>query len=356
MTEETHMPTVQAARLRTVAAALLQGAGASPEEAAIIARHSIGANLAGHDSHGIIQIPTYINRVKLGHIVPGAPFEIVRETAATTVVDGHWGFGYVVSERLMRLTIDKARSRSVAAATVCRQSHVGRVADYPLMAAEAGMIGMMTADSGRAAKAVVPFGGREPRLGTNPICIAMPSNLPGPLFIDMATSAVAAGKLGVAVARGTAVPEGWLLDKDGHPTTNPADLRNGGAILPLGGPEGHKGYGLSVMIEIFSGILTGLGFGHDPSGRHNDGCFMAVFNVEAFRPLDEFKREVTEFAYYLKSSAPAQGFREVYYPGELEHLRTQRLLQEGIFVEDATWERLTTLAAELGVADRLRLE
>ncbi len=110
------------------------------------------------------------------------------------------------------------------------------------------------------------------------------------------------------------------------------------------------------MIEILSGILTGLGFGHDPSGRHNDGCFMAVFNVEAFQPLDKFKREVTEFAHYLKSSSPAQGFSEVYYPGELEHLRTQKLLQEGIFVEDTTWGQLQGLANEFGIADQLRLE
>ena len=124
-------------------------------------------------------------------------------------------------------------------------------------------------------------------------------------------------------------------------------------MLPLGGPEGHKGYGLSVMVEILSGILTGLGFGHDPSGRHNDGCFMAVFNVEAFRPLAEFKREVTEFAHYLKSSPPAAGFTEVYYPGELEYLRAQKLLTEGIFVEDTTWQRLQELAVELGLDAKL---
>ena len=279
------MPTIQADRLQNIAAELLKGAGANEEEAAIVSRHSIGANLAGHDSHGIIQIPTYIDRVKRGHIVPGAPFDIIRESSTTTVIDGNWGFGYVVSERAMEMTIEKAKQHGVAAATVFRQSHVGRVADYPLMAASEGMIGIMTADSGRSSKGVVPFGGREPRLGTNPICIAMPSNLEGPMFIDMATSAVAAGKLGVAVARGASVPEGWIIDKDGNPSTDPSDLRNGGAVLPLGGPEGHKGYGLSVMVEILSGILTGLGFGHDPSGRHNDGCFLAAFNVNAFAPL-----------------------------------------------------------------------
>jgi uncharacterized oxidoreductase len=334
----------------------LQGAGASAGDAEIIASHSIGANLAGHDSHGIIQIPTYIDRMKRGHIDPNAEFEIVKDTPTTTVVDGHWGFGYVVSERAMKMTIEKAKKQNVAATTVFRQSHVGRVADYPMMCAEQGLIGIMTADSGRSAKTVVPFGGREPRLGTNPICIAMPSNLPSPLFIDMATSAVAAGKIGVAVARNAPIPEGWILDSEGRPTTDPTLLRDGGGmILPLGGSEAHKGYGLSVMVEIFSGILTGLGFGHDPSGRHNDGCFMAAFNVEAFRPLEEFKQEVTEFAKYLKSTPKAHGFDEIYYPGELEHIKTQKALKDGISVEDSTWNRLKAQASEFGLSEKLGL-
>ena len=344
------MPTVSADRLRTIAAALLRAAGAGEEEAAVVARHCIGANLAGHDSHGIIQIPTYIDRIEVGHIVPGAPIDVVRDTPTTTVVDGNWGFGYTVSEHAMRATIEKADKNNVAAATVYRQGHVGRVADYPLMAAEAGMSGMMTADSGRAAKVVVPFGGREPRLGTNPICIAMPSDLAGPLFVDMATSAVAAGKVNLAVAKAAPIPEGWILDAGGNATTDPTRLGAGGAILPLGGPEGHKGYGLSAMVEVFSGILTGLGFGHEPSGRHNDGCFMAVFKVEAFRPLDEFKREIGEFADYLTSSPPAAGHERVYYPGEIEHVTTRQRLRDGIAVEDATWAKLKDLGVRYGVA------
>jgi len=342
------MPTVSAGRLRTIASELLQGAGATEEEAAIVSRHSIGANLAGHDSHGIIQIPTYIDRIKRGHLVPGAPLKVVKESPTTTVVDGGWGFGYVVSEHAMRTTIDKARRGNVAAATVFRQGHVGRVADYPIMAAAAGMIGIMTADSGRSAKQVVPFGGKEPRLGTNPICIAMPSNLDGPMFIDMATSASAGGKISLAAARDTQVPEGWLVDNEGNPTTDPSFYGGGGAQLPLGGSEGHKGYGLGVMVEIFSGILTGLGFGVEPSGRHNDGCFMAAFNVEAFRPLEDFKRDVTDLALYLKSTPPAAGFTEVYYPGELERLTTEKRTKDGIEVEDTTWAKLEALASEYG--------
>ena len=260
-------------------------------------------------------MPTYIDRIKRGHIVPGAPFDIVNETPSTLVADGHWGFGYVVSERAMGLLIEKGKQQGSAAATVYRQSHVGRVADYPLMAAREGMIGLMTADSGRTTKNVAPFGGREPRLGTNPICVAVPSDLEGPLFVDMATSAVAAGKIELAAARGVSIPEGWVVDSDGNPATDPNVLRGaGGALLPLGGSEGYKGYGLSVIVEILSGLLTGLGFGHDPRGFHNDGCFMAVFDVAVFRPLDEFKRQVAELAGYLKASKRAAGFDEILYP------------------------------------------
>ena len=348
------MPAVSAERLRKIGAGLLEGAGAPAVEAETVARHCIGANLAGHDSHGIIMIPNYIDRMVAGHIVPGAPWEIVQETETATVVDGHWGFGYVANERAMKYTIEKAGKSGVAAATVFRQGHIGRLASYPLMAARAGMIGLITADSGRSPKHVAPFGGREARLGTNPISIAVPSDLDGPVFLDMATSAAAAGKVALAQARGQALPEGWVIDKDGNPTTDPSELRKGGALMPLGGSEGYKGYGLAVMVEILCGLLTGLGYGVEPTGRHNDGCFMAVFKVDAFRPLATFKKDVAEFARYLKATPTAKGFDEVYYPGEIEHRREAERTANGIMIEDATWKKLQDYAAKFGVAERLK--
>jgi LDH2 family malate/lactate/ureidoglycolate dehydrogenase len=340
------VPRVPAERLHQIGKALLEAAGSSADEAEVVMRHCVDANLAGHDSHGIIQIPSYIDRIKVGHIVPGAPWTIVQESATTTVIDGHWGFGYTATERAMQLTIDKASRANVAATTVFRQGHIGRLASYTLMAARADMIGLITADSGRAAKQVAPFGGREPRLGTNPLSIAIPSDLEGPLFLDMATAAVAAGKIQLAVSRNESVPAGWLIDAAGRPTTDPGALRQGGALLPLGGSEGYKGSGLSAIVEILCGLLTGLGFGMEPTGRHNDGCFLAVFNVAAFRPLAEFKRQVAEFARYLKSTPPAEGFSQVLYPGEIEHLKEQERRANGIDVEDATWEKLRSLASE----------
>jgi LDH2 family malate/lactate/ureidoglycolate dehydrogenase len=349
------MPNVQADRLTEIAKTLLIAAGVPENEATTVARLSIAANLAGHDSHGIIMIPSYIERIKVGHIVPGAAWEILQETSTTTVIDGHWGFGYVVTEKAMRHSIAKARTQNVAAATIRRQGHIGRLASYPLMAAAEGMIAMITADSGRSPKQVAPFGGTKARLGTNPISFAIPSDLDGPFFLDMATSAVAAGKVLLAVARGKEIPGHWIIDSEGHSTTDPRKLRQGGALLPLGGSEGYKGYGLAAVVEIFSGLLTGLGFGIDPTGRHNDGCFLAVFNVSAFRDLATFKREVAEFARYLKDTPPAEGFDRVYYPGEIEWEAEQGRRQTGIPIEDATWNTVTKLAHELGCAAKLGL-
>jgi len=349
------MPRVKADHLLEIARSLFVAAGTPADEAETVARHCVVANLAGHDSHGIIRVPDYVDRIARGHIVPGAPWEVVQETQSTTVVDGNWGFGYVVTERAMRVTIDKARKHGVAAATVARQGHIGRLASYTLMAAEQDMIGLITADSGRSPKAVAPFGGRESRLGTNPLSIAVPSTLDGPLFIDFATSAVAQGKISLAVARNEPIPVGWIIDSEGRNTTDPRKLKQGGALLPLGGNEGYKGYGLAVIVEILCGLLTGLGFGIDPTGKHNDGCFLAVFKVDAFLPIARFKLEVTEFAKYLKDTPPAEGSQGVLYPGEIEWQAERERRENGVMIEDATWMKLGELAERHGLRDRLRL-
>jgi len=349
------MVKVPANRLTEIGEAVFIAAGAPAEEARTVTRHIVSSNLAGHDSHGIIRLNDYVARIKKGHIVPGAKFEIKQETATTTVVDGNWGFGYVITEQAMALTIEKAHKSGVAAATVARQGHIGRLASYTLMAAENNMIGLITADSGRSPKHVAPFGGREARLGTNPISIAVPSDLEAPFYLDMATSAVAAGKIQLAISRGEEIPTGWIVDSEGRQTTDPRQFRKGGALLPLGGTEGYKGSGLAAMVEVLCGLLTGLGFGVEPTGRHNDGCFMAVFNVAAFRPLQDFKKEVAEFARYLKATPPSEGSNGVFYPGEVEYIREQQRKVSGIEVEDATWDKLRALAGEYKLARELDL-
>src|SRR6266571_5277342 len=317
------MPNVGAEDLTAFAIAAYEAAGTPPDHAQIVATHQVGANLVGHDSHGVVLLPTYIDRIGRGHIVPVARPEIVNESPTTLAVNGRWGFGPVISEWTMERLVAKARETRIAAGTIREQSHVGRLADYPLMAAQAGFIGLMMADSGQSAKAVAPFGGREARLGTNPLCIAFPSDLP--------------------------IPLGWLLDKDGKPTTNPNAQLEGGVMLPLGGPEGHKGYGLSFAVETLAAVLPGLGFGVDPQGRHNDGTFMLVIDPRAFSPTD-FKVQVEAFVRYLKATPPADGFDEVLYPGEIEYRTEQRRRHAGIPIEETTWRRLGEIATRLGIS------
>ena len=344
------MPNIASQRLKRICHDILIKVGANEEEASTVAKYLIGANLVGHDSHGILQLIGYVDRIKKGHIVPGAKFEIVNETPTTAKINGNWGFGQVVQTRATKLAIEKAKKNMIAAVTVAYQSHVGTLNTYTRMAAAEGLIGQMNCDSGRGPKQVVPFGGRDARLGTNPICIALPSNLEGPIFIDMATSQVAAGKVVLYRNRHKQVPLGWVVDKEGNPSTNPNDFFAGGALMPMGGTDGgHKGYGLGTVIDVFAGILTGLGWGEDPQARHNDGSLFIAINVAAFRPIEEFKAEVTDFARFLKSSRPAQGFKEVMYPGEIEWLTMQERLKAGVPIEDDTWATLAKLAASVGV-------
>ncbi|HCG91638.1 MAG TPA: dehydrogenase [Dehalococcoidia bacterium] len=347
------MPNFRPDHLKNLAVSIYVAKGTPEDEAEVVAAHQVKANLVGHDSHGVIHVPEYCERIDKGHIVPGAPFLIEKETASTAVIEGNWGFGFVVTEKAMNLAIKKASETGVATVTVKHQSHIGRLGDYATMALNSNMIGMITADSGAGPKAVAPFGGKARRLGTNPICIGVPSDLDGPVVLDMATSAVAAGKISLARNRGEQVPLGWIVDKDGNPTTDPNDYYAGGAILPVGADQGHKGYGLSFMVEMFSGLFTGLGFGIDPKARHNDGCFISVYNVEYFREVAEFKTSVKEFAEFVKTSPPATGFSEVFYPGEIEHRTEQKRRAEGIFIEDETWRQITELARSLNVEESI---
>ena len=316
----------------------------------------VNANLVGHDSHGIIAVPTYIDRIKAGHIVPGARGSIVRESTATTVIDGHWGFGFHVNAKAMQLTIEKAKKTDVAACTVFRQSHVGRLAAYPLMAAKEGMIGLATADSGRSPKMVAPFGGREARLGTNPISIAVPSDLEAPFCLDMATSAVAAGKVMLAAARAEEIPTGWVVGSDGRQTTDPTQLKKGGALLPLGGTRGLQG---------------------QRSCRHGGGPVRAPDRARLRRRADRAaQRRVLHGRVPGRGLPPAGGVQEG--GGRVRPLpegdpalgrQPRRVLsgrdgaperagaeQTGIDVEDATWNKLAALAGEYGLAAELGLQ
>ena len=338
------MPVFPHHYLHNVAFRILLAEDVPEREAEIVATHLVKSNLVGHDSHGIIRVPFYVELIHKGNIVPGSPFEVVKETPTTACIDGHWGFGFVVTEQAMRLAIEKARAHNVAAVTIIHQGHIGRLGAFPAMAAQEGMIGLITSAGGRGPfKKVLPFGGRATRFNTNPLSIAAPSDTEATIVLDMTTSAVAGGKITLAISRKEQVPNTWLLDEDGNPTTDPNDYSLEGTMLPLGGDQGHKGSALSFMVDMFSSILTGMGFGVDPQARLQNCCFISVYKVDAFRPLHQFKQDMLGFTEYIKSTPPAKGFTEVMFPGERGSRAEQQRLKEGIYVEEATWEELWEL-------------
>ncbi|HET6521034.1 MAG TPA: Ldh family oxidoreductase, partial [Geminicoccaceae bacterium] len=249
---------VRSEALREITAAVFRAVGSSAEEADKVAARLIEANLTGHDSHGVIRTPQYVEMIREGRLAVNRTGRVVVETEAVAVVDGEGGFGQVVAERSTRLAIDKARRLGLGMAGLRNSGHVGRLGDWAEMAAAENMASIHLCNGTGSWNMVVPFGGRDPRTSTNPFAIAMPVPDGGPpVVLDFATSAIAEGKVRVARNKGVPVPEGCLLDREGRPTRDPNALYEGGALLPFGFPvAGHKGGGLQLMCDLFAGLLS----------------------------------------------------------------------------------------------------
>ena len=308
----------------------------------------VEANLTGHDSHGVIRITEYINKIREGRIDPRAEPEIVHETATTLLVDGHWGFGQVVSGWTMEQVIEKAAECNLAAGSIFHCGHIGRVGTYTIKAAERGFIGLAFVNGGGRRPKVAPFGGIRPVFDTNPLAASVPVEGQQPIVLDFATSVVASGKILVARHKGEEVPEGWILDRMGRPTRQPEDYYNGGMLLPA---AGHKGYSLGLLVEVLGGLLSGAGspIVAGSSYEVSNGVFFLVLNVEAFRPLAEFTEQVRELGKAIKATPPAVEGSEVLLPGEPEQQMRTRRLVEGIQIPDVTWQTIVDAARSLGI-------
>src|SRR5436305_5957701 len=337
--------------LRDLARRMVAALNAPPDEALLIADSLVDSNLAGHDSHGVLRLEQYARMVRDGHIIPGARTEIVHETAATALVDGNWNFGQVVAFRAVEIGMRKAREAGTAVVSVRNANHLGRLGEFTLKAARDGFIAIAGINNHGRGNLVAPWGGSDGRLATNPISIATPGP-ERPLLLDITTSVVAEGKVRLKRNAGQPVPAGWLVDSRGEPTTDPQDLYNAprGAILPFGGIAGHKGYGLSVMIDVLAGALSGAGCSQADAPRLGNAMFLNVIDIEQFLPLEAFKRHVAVLIEHVRASPPAPGFDEVLMPGEVEAREEERRRRDGIAIDDETWRQLEATARELGVA------
>jgi uncharacterized oxidoreductase len=344
--EEKSLPVFAAEQLVRLGTEIFVATGAPAEEARLVSEFLVKANLAGHDSHGVIRIVQYIQAIKRGDLKPGAEIEVVRETPSSALLNGNWGFGQVVAKKAMETAIEKAKENSISVICAFNLYHLGRLADYTRMALDANMIGIAMANS---TKNVAPHGGSEKLLGTSPISYAFPTRRGSPFVLDIASSVCAEGKVRVKLHKGEKLPDGCIIDKDGKPSTNPEDLYRGGAILPLGGNfVGYKGFGLALSVEVLSGILSGAGCAYETEKKGN-GVFFEVIDIESFVPVYEFKRRIDDLIQIVKSSKLRPGFEEILIPGEPEFRTEKKRLVEGIYIPEKTWEDIKNITKKLKI-------
>ena len=341
------MPILYPDELRRIGREVFERVGTAPEEARTVSDLLVSSNLAGHDSHGVVRIPQYVSAVERGQIQLGTTVEIERETDATAVVNGHWGFGHVTATGAMHIAIEKARKSAVGIVAVHRCNHVGRLGGYPAIAAGEDMIGSMSNNGHGADLSMAPWGGLGRVLSANCLAVAFPSDREFPIALDLTAATAAGGKMRVAMARGERVPQDWLIDAEGQITTDPADYVQGKAALtPFGG---YKGYGLAFVFDILSGALSPAGCTRANSPVTGNALFVQAIRIDAFLPIADFKAEVGRFIDYVKSAKTAPGFDDILVPGERSWRAARRCEAEGIPIEETTWEQICATAKKFDV-------
>lgn len=339
-------------QLKATVAAIFSAAGSDPAEAELIARRLVDANLAGHDSHGVIRVPRYISNLANGGVFANRHATLVLQTGGLAVVDGNNGFGQVVGGEAMAIGIEAAKRNGACVLVLRHSAHLGRIADWAEMAAEEGLASFHFVNvTGFGAARVAPFGGSDGRLATNPVAAAIPRPDGAHIVLDMATSVVAEGKIAVADNRGVETPEGWLIDRHGRPTRDPRDLYSepGGAIMPFGG---YKGYGLGLFVDLFAGALIGAGgitHRHALPARVENNMVAMIVDPTALGDRKSFNAEVESIVAYVTASKPVGG-QAVMVPGDPERRTRAERLQNGIPIEAETWRQIVEGGKSVGVS------
>lgn len=347
---------VEVAALERATAALFRGLGLPGADAALVAEALVEADLLGVSSHGVSNYirAIYAPGLRDGSIAAQPEITVVRDTPVSAVLDGGGGMGHVVGRRAMDLAISKARATGMGMVAVRNSRHFGMAGHYALRAAEAGMIGLSLTDSGRL---VLPTHGRESRLGTNPIAVALPGGEKPPFLLDMATSTVPLGKVMLHERAGVPIPEGWAADEQAQSTTDAAEAVTARRLFGLGGAGellgGHKGYGLSALVDLLCGVLPG-GDPRRPDTIHSAvGHFFAAVRVDLFAEPQDFRDEVDAYLRYLRGTPSAEGEPPVIYPGVKEARARAEREAHGVPLHPEVVDFLRELAAELGVDEVL---
>ena len=339
---------VTAALLSDFCSGVYRALGLPDGDAELLADTLVQADLWGHPSHGVMRTFWYGKRLRSGATRALTAPEWVLDGGAIAVLDGRDGVGQVIARLAMREAIGRARAHGVGVVAVRNSGHFGTAMYFTRMAALEGCIGFL---SSNASPAMAPWGGRRRQIGTNPWSIAAPAGRFPPMLLDIANTAVARGKLHVALKRGEPIPEGWASDSDGRPTTDAA-IGIAGNILPM---AGHKGYAIATMMDVLSGILSGSRFGeavvgpYMAEGRSGVGHLVIALDIASFRPLEAFCADMEELVHRIKSGPRAAGVDEIHYPGEPEARAEARHRRSGVRIPRQTLNELDAAAAALGV-------
>ncbi len=330
--------------------AIFGKAGCNDGEAAAIGRHLVDANMVGHDSHGVIRIPLYVQWIDDGIVVPNQSITVAFENDSLAIVDGNRGFGQVIGEQAVDLGIEKAKKSGVAVIGLRNTGHIGRIGDWAIRAADAGLVSVHFVNSTGAGILVAPFGGSDRRLSANPIAAGVPVKGGKPMVLDMSTCVIAEGKIKVALNKGEELPENAIIDGHGQPTTSPEAFYREpvGAILTI---AGHKGYGLSVLCEILAGSLTGGGSSHpdNPNAKGFLNSMMSIYFDPDKLVGEAFAGDVERLIGWVKASPPLTPGGKILMPGEPEEaIRTEREAG-GIPLDDMTWTQILDTAQKLGL-------
>lgn len=337
--------------LEAFIARCLASCGMPAADAAKVGGLMAQADVNGQDGHGVFRLPMYIKRIQAGGMNMTPAFKRLSDRPATALIDGDNGMGHLVMHHATELAMEKARTTGVAWVGARMSNHAGPASLYAMMPAKENMIGLYLAVG--SANHMPPWGGTDMLLSTNPIAVALPSKDYPPIVLDMATTVAAYGKVKTAAQRGEQMPEGWMVDRNGDPLTDPTRASEG-FLLPIGGP---KGYGLSLVFGILAGVLNGAAFGRDvvdfnadTTSVTNTGQMILALDIAAFADPDAFRAEIDDVWRQMKASAKMPGVDEIRLPGErMDRVRLERSAK-GIPLSDALRAQLSALAAELGVA------
>ncbi len=339
---------IPAEKLQAACQRILEKVGVPPQQAAIIAEATVEGDLRGVESHGILRLPAYVHRVQRGLMNPVTNLVTVRERRAASLVDAQRGFGQVAGVQAMDIAMEKARQYGIGMVAVQNANHFGVAAYYAMRALPHKMIGILASN---AAPSMAAWGGAKAVLGTNPICIAIPTGLDVDIVLDMASSQVARGKIRLAATKGEPIPLGWALDARGNPTQDPVEALKG-TLLPMGGP---KGYGLALVVEVLAGVMSGSDFSvhlasvHDLDRPTSVGFVVQAIDLTTFIAWEEFVSRMESLVEEIRNSPRAPGVDRIYLPGEIEWRKSQERRRSGVPVAPSVLWELLGLAAEVGV-------